>query len=121
MKKHCLFFALLFCFFSSSAQIITTFAGNGIDGFSGDGGPATNAEFDSPSGVAVDKWGNIYIADWTNPVIHKIDTNGIMTRFAGNGTEGSSGDGGPATAAQLVLANPITAIAVDLTGNVFFA
>ena len=114
---------ILFIFpFSLQGQVITTFAGNGIDGNIGDGGPAISAEFDSPSGVAVDKWGNIYVADWGSALIHKIDTNGIITRFAGiAGFTGYSGDGGPATAVVLALGDPTTGIAVDTAGNVFFS
>ena len=105
----------------SSAQIITTIAGNGNPGFSGDGGSATNAEFDNPTGVTVDTLGNIYLADNLHDVIHKIDINGIITVFAGNWMAGYSGDGGPATAAELYLNPGGTGIAVDAANNVYFA
>ncbi len=90
--------------------IITTVAGSGARGFSGDGGPATAAQFSSPTGVAVDSSGNFYIADYWNQRIHKVNVStGIITTVAGSRAVnasgyiegGFSGDGGPATAAQL--------------------
>ena len=81
--------------------IITTVAGNGTHGYSGDGGAATNAELYDPSGVAVDATGNLFIADYGNNRIRKVGTNGIITTVAGNGTDGYSGDGGAATNAEL--------------------
>ena len=81
--------------------LITTVAGNGIRGFSGDGGEATNAELNDAGGVAVDNAGNLFIADTRNNRIRRVDINGIITTFAGNGTAGYSGDGGAATDAQL--------------------
>ena len=101
-----------------SDAIITTIAGNGINGYSGDGGSATTAELNFPRGVAIDASGNIYLADGDNNVIRKVSTNGIITTIAGNGTSGYSGDGGIATAAQLNF--PI-GIAVDASGNIFVA
>ncbi len=100
--------------------IITAFAGNGTAGFSGDGGPATNAQlyFTYGSGLAVDFRGNTYIADTANNRIRRIDTNGLISTFAGNGSSLGDGDGGPATNA---VVNSPTAIAVDLIGNVYFA
>jgi Secretion system C-terminal sorting domain len=80
--------------------IITTIAGNGILGFSGDGGPATNASFNDVEGIEFDSIGNLYISDWYNFRIRKVDTAGIITTFAGTGVGGFGGDGGPATAAQ---------------------
>jgi Secretion system C-terminal sorting domain len=103
------------------AQIITTIAGNGTEGFRGDGGPAIYAEFSTPAGVISDKSGNIYVVDDYNDVIHKIDSNGIMTRFAGNGRNGYSGDGGQATAAQLSLYIATIGLAIDAIGNVYFS
>lgn len=88
----------------------------GIIGFSGDGGPATAAELNNPSSVAADAFGNVYIGDKNNNRIRKVNTNGIITTIAGNGTAGFSGDGGPATAAEL---NAPTAVAVDNAGNVY--
>ncbi len=97
---------------------ITTVAGGGTWGYSGDGGPATSAKLDSPDSVAVDAAGNLYIADTQNNVIRKVDPSGIITTVAGNGTEGYSGDGGPATGAE--LARPY-GVAVDAAGNLYIA
>jgi uncharacterized protein (TIGR03437 family) len=101
--------------------IITTVAGNGIEGFSGDGGAAVNASFDFPIGVAVDRSGNIYVADGNNNRIRKITPGGIVTTFAGNGSASavsSAGDGGPATSASLNIPSDV---AVDPFGNVYIA
>lgn len=84
-----------------TAGIITTVAGNGIEGYSGDSGSATQASLDTPSGVAVDSAGNLYIADRFNHRVRKVDASGIITTFAGNGVQGLSGDGGPATSAEI--------------------
>src|SRR6266481_3785270 len=83
-------------------------------GFSGDGGPATNARLASPSGLALDSMGNIYIADTGNNRLRKVTTDGVITTIGGTGTAGFSGDGGPATSAQ--LSGP-TGIALDAVGN----
>jgi sugar lactone lactonase YvrE len=97
--------------------IITTAAGNGESGFSGDGGPATEARLDSPLGVAVDAAGNLFIADYYNRRIRKVaGATGIITTVAGGGS--STEDGGPATAA--ILPQPY-AVAVDASGNMFIA
>ena len=101
-----------------SSGIISTVAGNGKAGNSGDGGPALNAEFAFPEGVAVDSAGkNLYIADADNGVIRKV-SNGIITAFAGDGQMGYSGDNGPATSASL---NEPASVAVDSAGNVYIA
>jgi sugar lactone lactonase YvrE len=97
---------------------ITLFAGNGANGYTGNGGPATNASLSYPVGVAADASGNLFIADAGNAVIRKVNTNGIITTFAGNGTAGYSGDGGPATSAEL---NVGAGVAVDASGNLFIA
>jgi hypothetical protein len=76
-------------------------AGNGTEDYCGDGGPATSASLYNPWDVAVDGAGNLYIADSHNLRIRKIDTSGTINTVAGNGTEGHSGDGGPATSASL--------------------
>ena len=98
--------------------IISTVAGNGTAGFSGDGGPAVSAQLTSPSGVAVDSVGNIFIADTNNARIRKVSPNGIITTVAGNGTQGYAGDGGQATTAQLQYP---TGIAIDSAGNLYVA
>lgn len=97
---------------------ITTIAGTGVAGFSGDGGPATSANLYTPYDLVVDGSNNIYIADLWNNRIRKINTSGIITTIAGTGTAGFSGDGGPATSAKL---NRPFGIAVDGSGNVFIA
>jgi sugar lactone lactonase YvrE len=96
--------------------IITTIAGNGTMGYSGDGGPAVNASFSNLYGLALDRLGNIYICDEGNNVIRKIDKTGIITTVAGNGTAGFSGDGGPATQAML---NFPYAVLPDGNGNFY--
>ena len=98
--------------------IITTIAGNGSSGFSGDGGPATNAQLGDPRSVAVDSSGNVYIADTSNLRIRKVDTAGIITTVAGNGNVQAAGDGGPATSAS--FDRPV-AVAVDGVGNLYLA
>src|SRR6266581_2875799 len=98
--------------------VISTVAGNGRVGFSGDGGPATGTTLASPSGVAVDAAGNLYIADHGHNRIRKVNTDGIITTVAGNGTFGFSGDGGLATSANLW--GP-TGVAVDAAGNLYIA
>jgi sugar lactone lactonase YvrE len=98
--------------------IITTVAGNGKAGYSGDNGAATNASLDSPYGVAVDVSGNLFIADWENARIRKVDTNGIITTVAGDANSGYFGDGGPATSASLDFPQ---GVAVDASGNLFIA
>jgi hypothetical protein len=98
--------------------IITTVAGNGSTGFSGDGGVATNAAMNKPYGVAVDSAGNWFFADYNNHRVRKVDTNGLITTVAGNGTASFSGDGGAATSAT--LSYPY-GVAVDSAGNLFIA
>ncbi len=98
--------------------LISTVAGNGTNGYSGDGGPATNASLSQPSGVAVDAFGNLFIADEDNARLRKVDTNGLITTVAGNGTNGDAGDGGPATNGSI---GQVNGIAVDAPGNLFIA
>lgn len=98
--------------------IITTVAGNGFRGYSGDGGPATAAKLDTPGGIVVGPDSSLYIADSLNHRIRKVNPNGIITTIAGNGLQGYIGDGGPASASQ--LSYPST-IATDLDGAVYIA
>jgi len=100
------------------AGTISTVAGNGSFGFSGDGGPATSAALFGPDGVAVDSAGNLFIADSANARIRKVTPAGMISTVAGNGTLGFSGDGGPATSAE--LSGPL-GVAVDSAGNLFIA
>ena len=97
---------------------ITTIAGTGAPGFSGDGGPATAAQLNTPTGVYADAFGNIFIGDPGNQRIRKIDPSGIITTVAGNGNKGYSGDGGPATSASMYNASRTT---IDPSGNLLIA
>ena len=86
---------------AAGSGVITTIAGNGSAGYSGDNGPAAGAELNLPGGVAIDSAGSVYIADGGNNVIRRIDTSGTITTVAGNNAEGYSGDNGLATNATL--------------------
>ena len=107
-----------------TSGIISTVAGNGCNAsvgtgcFSGDGGQATSASLYNPYGIAIDIFGNLYIADAGNHCIRKVNTAGIITTVAGNDTAGYSGDGGPAVNAQLWLPNGIS---VDTLGNLYIS
>lgn len=97
-------------------NIITTVVGTGVPGYTGDGGPAAEATLSSPTGIALDQSGNLYIADFDNSVVRRVTANGLITTIAGNGTATpSSGDGGPAAAAAM---NPWN-LAVDKAGSVY--
>jgi trimeric autotransporter adhesin len=109
---------LLFFCLSLNGQIISTFAGTGSPGYSGDSGLAISAELSFTKGVAYDKSGNIYISDTQNNVIRKVNSSGIISTIAGTGVAGYSGDGGQALSAQL---NRPYGIVVDSTGNVYFS
>jgi sugar lactone lactonase YvrE len=101
------------------SDIITTVAGNGQDGFSGDHGPAINAAFSQPGGLVVDNSGNYFIADTSNNRIRRVDAlTGIVTTVAGTGSPGFSGDGGPATNATF---SNIDGVTVDASGTLFIA
>jgi uncharacterized repeat protein (TIGR02543 family) len=110
----------------NAAAIISTVAGNGTAGYSGDNGPATSAQLLQPTYVAADSAGNLYITDannhlsllLSNNVIRRVNPSGIITTVAGNGTPGYSGDGGPATSAQLQGPG---GVAVDSAGNLYIA
>ncbi|MBE2289002.1 MAG: T9SS type A sorting domain-containing protein [Chitinophagaceae bacterium] len=98
--------------------IITTIAGNGTAGYSGDGGLAINAKLNEPDGLFVDKHNNVFITDYYNGSIRKIDgSTGIITTVAGTGVTGFSGDGGPATNAKLFCSD----VFVDSYGNLIIA
>ncbi len=93
---------------------ITTVAGTGTVGYSGDGGAAIAAQFDRPIGITIDSYGNLYIGATFNDCVRKINTTGIITAIAGNGLSGSDGDGGAATAARLSTPAGVT---LDAGGN----
>jgi sugar lactone lactonase YvrE len=95
--------------------IITTIAGTGKEGYSGDGGPATSAKLTDPGGIAFDAEGNLYLADYTS--VRKVDPSGTITTVAGTGKAGFSGDGGPATEAQLTAYD----VALDRNGNIYIS
>jgi uncharacterized repeat protein (TIGR01451 family) len=122
----CLLLAVAALFFAESARaqnvtlarVVTTYAGNGTAGFAGDSGPAISAELQNPWGVAVDKAGNVYVADQTNNRIRKVDTNGNITTVAGNGTAGYIADG--VSAASTELNNPYN-VTLDSAGNLYIA
>lgn len=111
------YFTALNSVFKLSSGVITRIAGNGRQGYTGDGGQATSAELNQPQGVAFDSAGDLYIADTNNNVVRMVSAaTGIITTVAGNGTAGENGDYGPAT--QAVLDLP-TAVAVDAQGNLY--
>jgi hypothetical protein len=101
-----------------SAQNISTTAGTGNYGFSGDGGPATSATIDVVYALTSDAQGNVYFADSWNNRIRKISASGVITTIAGTGDGGFAGDGGPATSAQLSCPR---GVAVDSQGNVYIS
>jgi len=104
---------------SYSTGIITTVAGNGISGYSGDGGPATNASLNGPTGICVDPFGNVYISEISSSIIRKVNTLGIVSTYAGIAySGGDSGDGGPATIAT--IGSP-EGICSDMHGNIFIS
>jgi len=99
--------------------IISTIAGTGVSGATGDGGPAITAELDTPQSIAVDHLGNVYIADYNNAKIRMINAStGIITTIAGTGAIGYSGDDGPATLATF---NSIIGISIDDSANLYIA
>jgi uncharacterized protein (TIGR03437 family) len=103
----------------ATSGIITTVAGTGHGGFSGDGGPAISAWLNTPYGLAADRAGNLYIADLGNARIRKVGTDGIIKTIAGGGKRpGSAGDGQPAT--DIALKQPRN-VAIDPSGNIYFS
>jgi hypothetical protein len=98
--------------------VIMTVAGNGQPGYGGDGGPAISAQINRPERIALDRSGNLYIADNGNHRIRKVDLQGIITTFAGNGAPGHTGDGGLAISATL---SEINGMSVDARDNVYFS
>lgn len=96
--------------------VVTTVAGSGVPGYSGDGGPALKAELNSPWGILLDKDDNLLIADSNNDAIRKVGSDGIIQTIAGNGQEGYEGDGGPARSAKL---NTPQSLAVDAQGRIY--
>jgi DNA-binding CsgD family transcriptional regulator/sugar lactone lactonase YvrE len=110
----------------ASNGVISTIAGTGEAGYRGDGGQATYAVLNAPTGLAFDAEGNLYIADSLNERVRKVDVNDVIVTAAGNGTAGFGGDAGPATDASLDLAtNPLggsgQGVAVDTQGNLYIA
>lgn len=111
------YFTALNSVFKMSSGVITRIAGNGRQGYSGDGGPATSAQLNQPQGIAFDSAGDMYIADTDNQRVRMVAAaTGIITTVAGNGQAGINGDYGPAI--QAVLHLP-TAVAVDASGNLY--
>jgi uncharacterized protein YjdB len=102
----------------NTSGIISTVAGNGTAGFSGDGSAATAAQLNQPLDITFDLNGNMYVTDGSNNRVRKIDPSGIINTIAGNGTGGFAGDGSPATAATVELNNPV-GISVDSAGNIY--
>jgi sugar lactone lactonase YvrE len=102
----------------STVGAVTIVAGDGVQGFAGDGGPATAAELDSPSGLAMDGAGNLFIGDTHNHRVREVSAGGMITTVAGTGIAGFAGDGGAAMAARL---DRPTALAMDGAGNLYVA
>lgn len=104
---------------AAATKVIQPCGGNGFLSYSGDGGPAANAQFNGPAGVFIDSSGNVFIADEFNHAVREVSAaTGKTTTVAGNGRQGYAGDGGAATLAQMARPN---AVFVDATGNIFIA
>ncbi len=113
------YFVSVNCVFKvDQALNLNLVAGNSTTGYSGDGGPAASAQLNGPTAITLDAAGNLYIADASNYRVRRVSPAGIITTVAGNGTQGHSGDNGPATNAQL---NGLAGIAVDGNGNLYFS
>src|SRR5215471_14448823 len=120
VRKSIVTFLLLFGIFRALASehgTIGNFAGTGIKGFSGDGGPAINAQLNGPTGIARGPDGALYICDTGNHRLRKVTADGVMHAVAGTGEGGWSGDGGPATSAKL---NEPYEVRFDSSGNIFW-
>ncbi len=105
----------------SFLSIVSNYAGNGTQGFSGDNGVATSAMLNSPQGLVLDAAGNLYIVDSGNNRIRKVTSSGTISTFAGNGTNGFSGDGGQAASATLNFGYPpYASLTFDAAGNLYF-
>jgi hypothetical protein len=117
-NKIALYLAISIISLRVTAQNISTVAGTGTTGYSGDGAAATAAQLNGPMSIAVDAGGNIYFADRNNFVVRKINTSGMITTIAGNHANAWSGDNGPATDAAI---SDITGVATDAAGNVYIA
>ncbi|MFI5196382.1 MAG: T9SS type A sorting domain-containing protein [Chitinophagales bacterium] len=102
----------------TTSGYISTIAGTGAAGYSGDNGAATSAQMSGPLALCLDNAGNLYISDQGNYRIRKVDASNIITTIAGNGTQGYSGDGGPATAAKI---NNVDGVYMDVPGNLYIA
>jgi trimeric autotransporter adhesin len=121
MKKSvCLFMLGMMCLWGNnvSAQTIYTFAGNGITGYTDSLGVPANAEFNHPWGLAMDRAGNFFVADYVNSAIRKISAAGVISTYAGTTTRGYGGDGAAATAAM--MQRPAS-LALDNAGNLYIA
>jgi uncharacterized protein (TIGR03437 family) len=103
---------------NAASGIITTIVGNGTSGFLGDGGPATQALISSPSGIALDSAGDLYIADFSNNRVRKVDTKGTITTVAGNGISRYTGDNVPATSTGLAL---VVSVTLDSAGDLYIS
>ena len=103
----------------AGTEVMLTVAGNGVQGDTGDGGPALAAELDQPDGIAVDSSGDIFFSQFSDNVVREVSAaTGEITTVAGNGSKGSGGNGGPASSAQL---DEPAGLAVDSHGNLFIA
>ena len=116
--KTILVFALALRVCLAQGGIINTIAGSGVEGFLGDGGPASAARLGLPTAVVADRAGNVYIADEFNNRVRKVAPDGTISTFAGTGILGFSGDGGSADKAKLYLPNDL---ALDSAGNLYIA
>lgn len=118
LSMKVLFFCIFCCIcIYTSAQNITTVAGNGTPGYNGDGISAINAQLYGPESITIDASGNIYIADTHNNRIRKVDASGNISTIAGTGANGYGGDSGAATAAVIYVSD----VALDMLGNIYLA